>query len=79
MLKDQIRQLLLAEPDGLTASELVDKTGATVKSVRHSLSLMDDAYIDRWTPAGKRQVNYSAVWCVVPIPEDCPHPTRNRK
>ena len=76
-LRAEVRALLLATPDGLTASQLTIDTGATYKSVRHSLSSMPDVYIDRWEYP--RQGPVAAVYCAVVIPEDCPRPDQRKR
>lgn len=68
-----IRTLLREHDDGLTVSQLTDLMGSNKNSVNASLKCMPDAYIDRWQTAG-RQKYYSAVWCVVVPPENCPKP-----
>ena len=49
-----------------------DLTGLHVANVRTSLQAMPDAYTDRWQPARRGQ--FARVWCVVQVPENCPHP-----
>lgn len=71
-LHPQIRELLLTEPDGLTASEIAKRLGKDVDSVRVSLRSMVDCYIDRWE--GPYRGQYFAIHCVVEVPDDCPHP-----
>lgn len=67
-----IRDLLRQEPDGMTAEALAETLGTTDQSIRNSLKGMPDAYIDRFS--GPVRGHYSAVWCVVVPPENCPHP-----
>ena len=74
-LRNQIKAVLDAHPEGLSVSEIVaritwptDNTG-----VRQSLLNLPSAYIDRWAKSGKGP--YHAVWrlsdkCGV----DCPKP-----
>lgn len=73
-----IRSVLREEPDGLTAAELAHRVMSTPTSVNNSLRAMPDTYIDRWAKFGHQQP-YSAVWCIVDVPEDCPHPTKGQK
>lgn len=68
----KIRQLLRKRVDGLTAHEISELTGLHVANVRTSLQAMPDAYTDRWQPARRGQ--FARVWCVVQVPENCPHP-----
>jgi hypothetical protein len=76
-LRAEVRTLLLAKPEGITASQLMVETGASYKSVRHSLSSMPDVYIDRWE--FPRQGPLAAVFCAVVVPENCPRPTRLKR
>ena len=65
-----IRMLLQHHHDGLTVSELAERSGKNREAVNRALPLMPDAYIDRWISC--RQ--WAAVWCVVVPPENCPRP-----
>ena len=67
-----IRMALQKYPDGLTAYEIVERIEGHHSSVRRSLLSMPDAYIDRWTAS--RNSEWTAVWCVVVPPENCPEP-----
>lgn len=69
-----IRALLRANTDGMTAKEIADQLGAREDVVRSSLGAMPDTYIDRWD--GPFRGQYVAVYCVVEVPEDCPHPEK---
>ena len=71
----KIRNALRAAPDGLTTTELSVLTGVTYSTVYKALTLMPDAYIDRWQRP-RRPGRMQAVWCVVEVPENCPRPTR---
>jgi hypothetical protein len=62
----------LRDTDGLTIAELQKLTGRTDVVIRRSLESMADAYIDRWGEKVRGQ--YPAIWCVVTVPENCPHP-----
>lgn len=74
----QVRRLLRDFPDGMTAKQLAEhifQNGEKQACVNKSLSSMPDAYIDRYVqaaPSGKSK--FAAVWCVVEVPENCPHP-----
>jgi hypothetical protein len=72
-----IRAALHAFPDGLTVSEICDKTFISDKVVRSCLKKMGDCYIDRWLDA-KLQKPLEAVWCAVDVPAHCPKPERDR-
>jgi hypothetical protein len=67
-----IRMLLQQYHDGLTVSELAERSGKKREAINRALPLMADAYIDRWISC--RQ--WAAVWCVVVPPENCPKPTK---
>lgn len=68
-----VRALLREHSDGLTVTELSEKTGVHVNSIQRCLKDMPDAYIDRWSITGYKKC-YSAIWCVVVPPENCPKP-----
>jgi hypothetical protein len=59
-------------PDGLTVAEIVERTEKERRAIDKALLDMPDAYIDRWTTKRKQ---WTAVWCVVVPPENCPKPT----
>lgn len=63
-------------PDGLTVSELVERTEKERRAIDKTLLDMPDAYIDRWTTHRKQ---WTAVWCVVLAPENCPKPTTRKE
>jgi hypothetical protein len=69
-----IRMALQKYPDGLTVSELVERTEKERRAIDKALLDMPDAYIDRWTTNRKQ---WTAVWCVIAPPQNCPKPTRN--
>jgi hypothetical protein len=71
MLEHAIRALLLAHPDGMTPGNLAKLVGANRGTVQAILSNTYGFYLDRWTEAN---TTYSGVWCVVPVPENCPRP-----
>ena len=72
-----IRDYLRTQSSGSTVKELqamfpwISKT-ATIRKI---LERMPDAYIDRWFTTGRKKY-YSAVWCVVVPPENCPKPNQ---
>lgn len=73
----EIRALLRASEDGMTVPAIVAALGLSgkhIEPVRLALKAMPDTYIDRWD--GPVQGQYTAVWCPVVPPEDCPHPTK---
>ena len=71
-----VRETLRMNPDGLTASEIADKTNIDVENIRKALKQMPDCYIDRWLPSS--QGNLGAVWIAVNVPEDCPMPSKSK-
>jgi hypothetical protein len=71
---DLVRKVLRDSADGLTVKQIMDLSQVHTDSLSRILQTMPDAYIDRWSGPTKGQ--YSAVWCVVVPPENCPHPTK---
>jgi hypothetical protein len=71
---DLVRKVLRDSEDGLTVRQIVDLTQIDKDPLSRILATMPDAYIDRWSGPARGQ--YSAVWCVVVPPENCPHPTK---
>jgi hypothetical protein len=71
---DIVRKVLRDSADGLTAKQITELTKVEADSLSRILATMQDAYIDRWS--GPTRGQYSAVWCVVVPPENCPRPTR---
>jgi hypothetical protein len=71
---DLVRKVLRDSQDGLTVKQIMDLSQVHTDSLSRILQTMPDAYIDRWSGPTKGQ--YSAVWCVVVPPENCPRPTR---
>lgn len=66
-----IRMLLKQAEDGLTISEIAERTEIHRGSINRVLTQMPDAYIDRWTESKKQ---WAAVWCVIVPPQNCPKP-----
>jgi len=64
----RLRELLRANPDGMTPGEMHEAIGGLQKSIAAALQRMPDAYVDRW------QSPVRPVWCVVVPPEHCPRP-----
>lgn len=71
-----VRELLRANPDGLTRREMNATLHRTGPNLARVLKVMPDAYIDRWIV--RTQYSMDAVWCVVVPPEDCPKPPTKR-
>jgi hypothetical protein len=72
---DLVRKVLRDSEDGLTAKQITEAVGVDKDPLSRILQTMPDAYIDRWS--GPTRGQYSAVWCVVVPPENCPRPTRD--
>jgi hypothetical protein len=71
---DIVRKVLRDSEDGLTVKQITEAVGVDKDPLSRILQTMPDAYIDRWS--GPTRGQYSAVWCVVVPPENCPRPTR---
>jgi len=70
-----VRATLRFHPDGLTLLEIAHFAGVPYRAVHRAILKMPDTYIDRWqSPVGKHR--YQAVWCVVPVPANCPRPNK---
>lgn len=67
-----IRMLLQQYHDGLTNSEIAERLDKNASHIKRALLGMSDVYIDRWT---SRRKQWTAVWCVVVPPQNCPKPT----
>lgn len=69
----QVREVLRGD-DGMTAAQIAARLGKDLAIVHRALAAMPDAYIDRWAPSPHARHKYSAVWCVVDVPPNCPRP-----
>lgn len=69
----EIAELLLANPDGLTRTEISQITGAHPDGMKHTLASMYGVYIDRWFKSPKNG-RMTPVYCIVEVPQDCPKP-----
>jgi predicted transcriptional regulator len=69
-----IVDLLLYHSDGMTIREIAGELDSTDDNVHHAIKLADRVYIDRWTPHPVQPKRMMAVYCAVPVPEDCPKP-----
>jgi hypothetical protein len=67
-----IRECLKKHHYGLTRQELSDNLGIHISNIKTAIKGMPDVYVDRWTIG--RQGGYQKVYCVVHVPDDCPHP-----
>lgn len=67
-----IRECLKKHPEGLTRQELAELLNIHVSNVRTAIMAMPDVYVDRWIIGYLG--GYKKVYCVVDVPEDCPHP-----
>ena len=70
-LQNRIREALQKQEDGMTVGQLTLAVRGSPEAIRKALSRMGDSYIDRWVKEGW---NFSAVHCLVAVPEDCPRP-----
>lgn len=73
---ETLRRLLREHADGLTVRQLCANTGFNKMTVGRVLETMPDVYVDRYASAcaGTRGQPFSAVYCAVHVPEDCPKP-----
>jgi hypothetical protein len=71
---NQIRALLRAHPDGLSTTEIAKHVNREASNTGKLLHGMPDTYIDRWN--GPTRGQYTAIWCIVTPPDNCPHPTK---
>jgi hypothetical protein len=69
---DLVRKVLRESEDGLTAKQITVQVQVDADSLSRILDAMPDTYIDRWVGPDRGQ--FSAVWCAVIPPENCPHP-----
>lgn len=66
-----IRDALRKHEDGLTEATLKIMISTAGKPIEKVLTGMADAYIDRWIAS---EGEWTPVWCVVKVPENCPMP-----
>ena len=71
--QQQLRKLLWAHPEGLTAKQVADMLNNDVNNTHTSLKKMVDTYILGWTSGRGRP---RAIWAVAVTPEDCPRPLK---
>lgn len=69
--QQQIRELLWANPEGLTTRQIADMLNADVINTHAQVKKMVDAYIMGWTRGRPR-----AIWAVAVTPENCPRPVK---
>ena len=67
-----IRDCLKRHGNGLTRQELADILRIPPSNIKTAIAGMPDVYVDRWVINSRKQ--YKKVYCVVHVPEDCPHP-----
>ena len=68
-----IRTTLRQHSDGLTLTEIAQHSNSPYRNIHRVIINMPDVYIDRWQlPISSSP--YQAVWCIVEVPENCPHP-----
>jgi len=73
LLNDRVRELLIANPDGMTIPQIVGALDKSDNVVRYAVQRMPDVYIDRWVQA-ENAGKFAAVWVRADIPEDAPRP-----
>jgi hypothetical protein len=69
----RLREVLRGS-EGMTVRELMVVVGSPRTTVNNALRGMVDAFVDRWELANSAPPVYRAIWCVVDVPEHCPHP-----
>lgn len=74
----RIRELLRANPDGLTAYDIAQELDIRRSAVHGYIEHMPDVYIDRWTQR-RPNARLSAVFVAVEVPEDCPCPNKSAR
>jgi hypothetical protein len=76
--RQQIEQLLLAHPDGLTRPQIAQMLGVHRDTVYSALDKMPLAYIDRWTVIATglhgQTKRWVPVYCLAEVPPDAPMP-----
>lgn len=70
-----IRMALQKYHDGLTISEIAERTEKDKGAINRALLDMSDAYIDRWISNREHRKQWAAVWRVIVPPQNCPKPT----
>lgn len=73
-----IRELLRKHPDGLTNEQIrigIGQEGMRQATMLRTLQGMPDAYVDRWRRDIGARGQFTAIWCVVVPPTNCPYPT----
>lgn len=74
-----IRQVLRNHGDGLSVGQILTalrEQNEHENAIRRAVAVMPDVYIDRWERGmGKK---YRAVYCIVTVPENCPHPLKQQ-
>lgn len=73
--QNKIRNILKQYPDGLNVNEIAERTNLLETNIRTAMHKMPDVYRDRWERSSR---GYQGVWCVVKVPDNCPHPTDKR-
>lgn len=70
--REQLRQILLDNEDGLTTNEIADLLETERKNVAAMVKSEYSIYIDRWVLGWGNK--YYPVYCIQPRPDDCPKP-----
>jgi hypothetical protein len=76
--KPQINQLLLDNPDGLTAEQIAAVIGSKSNVIRTALRTLTTAYISHWNVSGETKVPVS-VWKAVIVPANATRPPTKKE
>ena len=75
-IKTRILELLAEFPDGLAMLDLAARLRKNKYRIAEIVRGLDGKaiYVDRWVAADKGK--WAAVWCLIPVPANCPKPDR---
>ncbi len=68
----EVREALLASPDGMTRTEIAKALGVPLKVIHRIVRITPGVYIDRWLRPGP--VRVTPVFCADKFTEDAPRP-----
>lgn len=75
-IRELIVDVMAHYPDGVDATTIGNKLGKERQTIRKALERIHYAYIDRWVKSPRKQGRFIAIWCLVKVPDHCPHPKR---
>ena len=75
--RPKVEEILKKHPDGVSTTDIAAQLGKDPRSIYKALKRTPLAYVDRWASPVRGQ--YVAIWVLMQMPEDCPHPTRGTK